>query len=178
MPFPNDVIRNKLALLTMCVIKCFFLTNTSCHTSLLMPSFNAIWSTWATFGLVVVFFLTCIATSLSSSTSLFLLTYQVAYLVSIFFFICSICDTKSFCIKTTDPHLINMLIMLLIWLIVVLLLLQTMHCCHCVFYHDLSERKTAGAKCTQLSVQLASLQWNFGTPKLKFEEKKSKIKRV
>ena len=133
MPFPNDIIRNKLALLTMCVIKYFFLTNTSYHISLLMPSFNTIWSTWATFRLVVVFFF--------NAHSDFVVVVNIAVFVDLpsslfgkhFFFICSICNTKSFCIKTTDPHLINMLIMLLIWLIVVLLLLQTTHCRHRVF---------------------------------------------
>ena len=74
-----------------------------------------------------------------------------------FFFICSICNTNSFFIKTTDLHLINTLIMLLIWLIVVLLLLQTTHYRHRVFYHDLSRRKTDGAKCMQLSAQLVNL---------------------
>ena len=69
---------------------------------------------------------------------LFLCVVEVACLVSNLFFMCSICDTKSFCIQTTDPFLINMLNTFLMWLIVVLLLLQMMqhrhHCCFVFFF--------------------------------------------
>ena len=69
---------------------------------------------------------------------LFLCDVKVAHLVSNQFFMCKICDTNSSCIQTTDPHLINMLVIFLIWFVVVLLLLQTMQhrhrCCFRIFF--------------------------------------------